>query len=429
MVQLQVISKAINEGSLDFIVKNGFTKEYFFEFPDEFDFIVSHARQYGNVPDVATFLAKFPEFEVVEVRESDSYLSDKLREEMAFHRSVPIIEKAYKMLEGNAFDAIKYLQTQIPNLLRDTEKGAVDLVKESYIREQSLELRMNTEDNGYVGTGFKELDEAINGWKLNGDLAAIIARPGVGKTWVLLSFLTAAWREGYTVGLYSGEMPAEEIGNRFDTLVTHVSNSQLEKATIIKGLGEYKAHLAKLRDGDYAPFYVVTQEAFGRRPTVSDLENFAKAHNLDILGIDQYTLMGDERATRDSDTKDKLEHISSDLRLMALRNHIAILAVNQSNRNGARPTKDKPCPGLEDIYGSDAIGQNSTKVISIGQLSKNSIALQVAKNRGGPEGDVLTYLWDIDHGTFTYQPDAMNPRDAQAVEEQRAMFEGGKNVF
>lgn len=430
MVQLQILCRTIADGDMSFIVRHGLTKEHFFEFPDEYDFIEGHAKKYGKAPDLATFLAEFPDFEYVDVKESDSYLSDKVREEAAFHRSVPIIEKAYSMLEGNAFDAINYLQSKIPELLKDSSSGAIDLVADSSVREDSLELRMKSDDKGIVPTGFAELDRYLKGgWRLNGDLIAVIARPGVGKTWTLLSFLTAAWREGYTVGMYSGEMPAEEIGHRFDTLLTHVSNSDLDGATLIKGIPEYKAHLKKLREGDFAPFYVITQEELGGRPTVTQLENFCKAHSIDVLGVDQYTLMRDERSTKASETKDHLEHISSDFRTMALRNRMLIIAANQSNRNGARPTKEKPCPGLEDIYGSDAIGQNSSKVISLGQLSKNSITLQVAKNRSGSEGSTFTYLWDVDHGTYTYQPDAENPDDQEAIEAQRRSYKGDGDVF
>lgn len=430
MVQLQIISRILSDGDMSFVLRHGLTSEYFFEFPDEYAFIEEHAKKYGKAPDLATFLERFPDFERVDVRESDSYLSDKVREEMAFHRSVPIIEKAYKMLEGNAFDAINYLQSKIPELLRDSAGGGVDLVSESAARGDSLKLRMSTEDRGTVPTGFAELDSYLKGgWRLNGDLVAVIARPGVGKTWTMLSFLTAAWREGYSVGMYSGEMPAEDIGYRFDTLLTHISDSDLEGATLIKGLDSYEAHLSKLRDGDYAPFYVITPEDLGGRPTVTQLENFCKAHSIDVLGVDQYTLMRDERSTKSSETKDHLEHISSDFRTMALRNRMLIIAADQANRNGAKPTKDKPCPGLEDIYGADAIGQNSSKVISLGQLSQNSIVMQVVKNRSGNEGRAFTYLWDVDHGTYTYQPDVGNPEDADAIEAKRREYRGEGDVF
>lgn len=430
MVQLQILCRTLSDGDMSFVIRNGFTKDYFFEFPDEFAFIEDHAKKYGNAPDLPTFLAKFPDFEYVDVRESDSYLSEKMREEMAFHRAVPLIEKAYSMLEGNAFDAVNFLQSRLPELLKDTSSGAIDLVADSAVRENSLDVRMKSEDKGSVTTGFKELDSYLKGgWRLNGDLVAVIARPGVGKTWMLLAFLTAAWREGYTVGMYSGEMPAEEIGYRYDSLLTHVSNSDLEGATMLKGVDEYKGHLKRLREGDYAPFYVITQDELGGRPTVSQLENFCKAHSIDVLGVDQYTLMRDERSTKTSETKDQLEHISSDLRTMALRNRMLIIAANQSNRNGAKPTKDKPCPTLEDIYGSDSIGQNSSRVVSLGQMSSNSIAMQVIKNRHGNEGKTFVYLWDVDHGTFTYQPDVGNPDDREAVEAQRREYQGEGDVF
>jgi len=433
VVQLQIINKVLAEQSLSFMVRNNLSAEHLFEYASEYAFIREHQAKYGNVPDLATFVAQFPEFEVVEVTESEEYLADKAREEYAFHQAVPLVKKAYEMLEGNAFEAINYLNANLGSLLAQGQRGAIDLVAQSAIREQAYDERKALEGHGFITTGLKELDDLVNGWDTFGESVTIFARPGVGKTWVLLKFLAEAWREGYRVGMYSGEMPANEIGSRFDTLVAHFSNSQIYRGALIREEAEYKAHLKKLREGGYAPFYVITPEDLGRQPSVSDLEAFAKTHGIEVLGIDQYSKMGDERALRGSDGRERLEHISADLRAMALRNHLVVLGVSQSNRSGVKMVGKKgEMPELENIYGADAIGQDSTKVISLAQVGDMAITMQVIKNRGGGgEGVSLTYLWDKDHGTFTYQPSADNPMDVGQVERQSAEYgdQGGEGVF
>ena len=81
MVELQILSKILATGNYSILEDNYITSEYFdgTEFENEFQFVREHYEQYGNVPDKATFLAKFPDIEFVEVTESDKYLIDTLR--------------------------------------------------------------------------------------------------------------------------------------------------------------------------------------------------------------------------------------------------------------------------------------------------------------------------------------------------------------
>lgn len=415
------------------MVRHNLSAEHLFEYDAEYKFILDHLERYGNVPDLATFVERFPDFEVITVTESEEYLAGKAKEELAFHQAVPLVKKAYEMLEGNAFEAINYLNSRLGPLLAQGQDGAIDLVAQSEVREQAYNERKAMEGHGFVTTGLKELDGLLMGWDTLGESVTLFARPGVGKTWVLLKFLAEAWREGYRVGLYSGEMPANEIGSRFDTLIAHFSNTQIYTGGLVRDEAKYKAHLKKLREGGYAPFYVITPEDLGRQPTVADLEAFAKAHGIEVLGVDQYSKMRDDRATRATDGRERLEHISADLRAMALRNHLVVIGVSQSNRNGSKMVGRKgETPELEDIYGADAIGQDSTKVLSLAQVSDMAIVIRIIKNRGGGgEGVGLTYLWDKDHGTFTYQPSADNPTDTEGVERQSADYgdQGGEGVF
>ena len=47
------------------------------------------------------------------------------------------------------------------------------------------------------------------------------------NSWILLKFLTEAWKQGKRVGLYSGEMNHIKLGYRFDALFEHISNKAL----------------------------------------------------------------------------------------------------------------------------------------------------------------------------------------------------------
>ena len=79
---------------------------------------------------------------------------------------------------------------------------------------------------------------------------------------------------------------------------------------------------------------------------------------------------------------------------------IPILADAQANRNTTK-TEEPENPELADIGESDAIGQNSSRVISLVQ-TKLGLSLLVTKNRYGENNKKLIYSWDIDLGTFRF---------------------------
>ena len=94
---------------------------------------------------------------------------------------------------------------------------------------------------------------------------------------------------------------------------------------------------------------------------------------------------------------------------------IPILADAQANRNKS-DMENPENPELSDLAESDAIGQNSSRVISLVQ-SKAGLRLKITKNRYGENNVVVHYIWDIDMGTFRYTDVTEN------TQEQRTTYE------
>ena len=60
------------------ILLNNITKDFFSDYQLEYEFVKEHIDKYGNVPDMESFLSKFPDFDVLQVTESPNYLIDEL---------------------------------------------------------------------------------------------------------------------------------------------------------------------------------------------------------------------------------------------------------------------------------------------------------------------------------------------------------------
>ena len=413
MVSLQILNKIISTKDISIITDNNLTIDYFLEYEDEYSFIKEHFDNYKNVPDTETFINKFPDFELLEVNESDRYLVDAIREEYLYSKSVPVIKKAAELLKSDSNEASRYLQSELVNLTPNYTTPYVDIIH-SNSRVEMFEDKSNNKDKWFIPTGFEELDDIIYGWQCGEEFVVIFARTGIGKSWVLVKTVQHAWEIGKNVGYVSPEMSADKIGYRFDTLNNHFSNMALVRGDKSKvSIDEYKQYNEKLAEHNNC-ILVSTPMDFNKQVTVGKLRTFVQANNLDMLAIDGITYMTDERYKRGDNKTTSLTNISEDLMALSCELKIPILVVVQSNRGGT----EKDTPDLEDIRDSDGIAHNATKVISLNQ-KEEALVMKIKKNRDGKIGDKLTYLWDIDLGEFTWMPGDCDSATIERKEQKR----------
>lgn len=400
MVELQVISKIVNNTDPALLENYGLDAEFFPLYGEQYEFIKQHYQQYGKIPDKLTFLDRFREFELIDVQETDRYLVDTLSEERLYHKSVEMVNSVAKLLQTDSNMAVEFIRANLPSLEAGTTKSAaVNIISQFDSRYNAVQEKVTAEKPFAITTGFPELDKVVNGWSLGEELVVIFARTGQGKSWVLAKTLTHAWELGYRVGFISPEMSAEKIGYRFDTLHNHFSNQALSWGKNVS-LEEYKQYGEQLKQKDN-PFFVATINDFQKKLTVTKLRQFCKDNKLDIIGIDGITYLTDERYRRGDNKTTTLTNLSEDLMALSLELQIPILVVVQSNRGGVKTGEEDGTPELENIRDSDGIAQNATKVISLRQ-KETTIEFGVKKNRDGKTGETIVYSWDIDTGDFSF---------------------------
>lgn len=429
MVVLQLLNKILKNSDMSVVTNNNLDADMFIEYHDEFNFINDFYMQYGKVPDKETFLNKFPEFNLVEVNESDSYLVDKLNEEYLYYKTVPIVQEVAEKLKTNSEDAVNYLVQQLPNLTLLKKSEGIDIIQQAGIRLNEFKQKLEGKDNKYITTGFKELDTIFKGFSRGEELVVLFARIGQGKSWVLNKMLAHAWELGFNVGLVSPEMSATKIGYRFDTLVNHFSNKNLNWGQEQLHYDEYIQQLKEKKNK-----YIVTiPQDFNRKITVSKVRTFVQKNKLDILGIDGITYLTDERYKNGDSRTTMLTNISEDLMSLSIELQIPIIVVVQSNRGGVNKDTDDT-PDLENIRDSDGIGANATKVLAIKQkANENILQLSVKKHRDGKTGQTLLYQFDFDTGNFSYVPsndDGLEPKQRKEKMKQiRKEFNDVSDVF
>ena len=216
----QAINKIIQSNNFDMVRKNGLDQTYFHGYEKQFNFINEHYNRYGKVPDLATFLEKFPEWVVIEVNETDDYLLDRLYEDNCYHKIAPFAVQLGSKVQEDSRAAFEYIRQEFDNLRPHTVCHGTDIMEHANERYEEYLKKMENPEKMSISTGFKELDDIFGGWDYGDELVTIVARTNVGKSWLLLKFLAEAWKQGKRVGLYSGEMNHIKLGDLMLYLIT-----------------------------------------------------------------------------------------------------------------------------------------------------------------------------------------------------------------
>lgn len=424
MIQLQMLNYVLDKKDVSILLTNNIDGEFFSDYPNEYNFIMAHYNKYKNVPDKTTFLAQFPNFDIIEVKENANYLVDAIFEDNNKRRLAKTFNKIRDCInDGKVEDAMRIYTTESTNLAKARTIHAVDIIRDKTRYDKYVEKSKDFAKY-YTKTGFKELDDVIGGWDRHEELVTIMARPNVGKSWILLKVAIASAEQGLTVGLYSGEMSELKVGYRADTLISHISNGAITHGTVAVQ-NDYKLSLDSLPDKIRGKILVITPDSIGGKLAgVNDLKNFIEQYKLDILCIDQHSLLEDDNKARNP--VEKASNISKDLKRLQVTENIPIIAVSQMNR-GPKDSDDENDQDidkeLERIAQTDRIGQDSTIVIGLKQKD-GVLTMLLSKSRDSEKGLRLKYIVDFDKGIFTYMPterDALNGSQCEALRSEYEM--------
>lgn len=412
MIQLQYLNAILNSGDASLITVNNLTKDFFSDYQTEFIFIKSHLDQYGKIPDQATFLSKFPDFDTLQVNETQKYLLDALYEDRNKRELAKVFNKVREALNaGDTEKALKIYTGAVDNISQAIHLDSVNIF-EDLSRYDAYVERSTDFSKYYVTTGFKELDDIIGGWDRKEELATIAARTNQGKSWLLLKCAIAAAEQGLNVGIYSGEMSENKVGYRVDTLISHISNGKMIHGDASIQV-DYKRYLESLKGKMKGTIRVLTPAMINGAAGVTALRAFIEKDKLDMLCVDQHSLLEDDKGAKNP--TERAANISRDLKNLQVMKKIPIIAVSQQNRE-----KNENGPDTTNIAQSDRIGQDSTVILFFEQKD-GILTIYLTKSRDSVNGKTLKYAVDLDKGIFNYIPtenDAKGGVDCQALKNE-----------
>lgn len=422
MIQLQVINYILSSGDASFIAANNLKKEYFSEYPNEFAFIKNHINTYGNVPDTTSFLAVFPDFEVLGITESPAFLLDELMKDYKTRKMAETFNTVKNLLmSGKIDEAAAVYKRGADALSNDIALTCTDLFQD-YSRYDEYLSRAENVKKYYVTTGFKELDKVMFGIDREEELGVIMARTNMGKSYITLKMAVASAAQGLNVGLYSGEMTAGKVGYRMDSMISTINCGSLMHGNI-NVQNEYKKYIDNLREKfPDASLKVLTPADVSGTIGVDVMKAFIEKYNLDILYIDQLSLLDDDRHGRTRE--ERQSNIIVDLKRLQTQKKIPIICVAQQNRT---KNEDNTIDTTQ-IAGSDDIGKYATFVLAISRDKKDNaiMTIEVTKCRDGKAGSKIKYLTDLSTGLFEYIPEE---EEDTSESEETTDYDGGGDTF
>lgn len=319
------------------------------------------------------------------------------------------------------------------------------------MRAALVELEMKKDQKeGLTGvpTGFTALDRVTSGFQKT-ELIIIAARPGMGKTALILSACrNAAVDHGQAVAFFSLEMSSVQLVNRLISAEAELESDKLRKGNLAPH--EWAQLHAKIGKLTNAPIFI------DDTPALSILELRAKArrlkaqHDVQMIVIDYLQLMsGDSGGKGNGNREQEIANISRSLKQLAKELNVPVIALSQLSRAVETRGGDKK-PQLSDLRESGSIEQDADMVMFIYRPeyygitqddAGNSVTgmgeLIIAKNRAGSLDTVqlrfigkYTKYCDLDATDYSgsgYGSDSL--QSFTQVEDTAQTFESGAKIM
>lgn len=425
MVELQVLNYVFQKNSMQFVILNGVTEEHFTTYKEQFKFLKDFYAEYNQLPSKETFQTKFSDdFEWLTVTDPEEYLLEKLEEAKLYRNLIDDYKVFTNLIKNQESDkAVEKMAEISQKYMKQKQSKCVDLIGDVQQRFDTYIERVENPEEYGVTTGLKELDDILGGWDMKNETAIIAGRPGFGKSWWLIYFALAAAKQGLRVGFYSGEMETDLVGYRLDTFLGNIANGSLTHGNrnVLQQYKDYTDYLTQLVPGN---IFCITPDMIGGSATVSKLRAFVEKYDLQMLCVDQFSLLEDERRGRTP--REQMSNLSKDLRTLQRLKKIPILAASQLNRE-----ESEDGPSTKNISESDRIGQDATTVLFI-ERKESNVTLTVGKARNARTGDKLTYAWNINMGILHYIPtekDALQGEGSAEIIQQYSDMDKSSSVF
>ena len=269
------------------------------------------------------------------------------------------------------------------------------------------EIKSHSKGITGLPSGFKQFDKLSSGLQ-SGDLIILAARPSMGKTSLAINMAVNGALEGFSVAIFSLEMPAEQLILRVLSTESGIPHQKIRNATISSEewveLTNVAARLADLK------LFIDDSAGLSAMDLRTKARKIKAEHNVDLIIIDYLQLLHSTK--RHENRHQEVSEISRSLKALAKELNIPIVALSQLSR--AVENRIDKRPMLSDLRESGALEQDADLIMFLYRdiiynpetENPNLTELIVGKQRNGPTGVVFLNfdreLTKFEDGDFDY---------------------------
>jgi replicative DNA helicase len=284
---------------------------------------------------------------------------------------------------------------------------------------------LKSKEGGLTGipSGFTKLDRITSGFQRS-DLIIIAARPGMGKTALVLSLARNAsllTDPPRAIGIFSLEMSSRQLVTRMISSEAEITGEKLKRGTLADHeWQQLNSKIARLND---APIFIDDTPALSVFELRSKCRRLKEQHNVDLIIIDYLQLMrGDDANNKNGNREQEVSYISRSLKALAKELDVPVIALAQLSR-ASEKRGVATIPMLSDLRESGSIEQDADMVMFIyrpeyygitqfedGSSTHGIAELHIAKNRNGALDKVkLRFMHDYTKFTDLTEFDVPDP--------------------
>jgi replicative DNA helicase len=258
--------------------------------------------------------------------------------------------------------------------------------------------KAQSSDGGITGvpSGIRDIDERMGGFQ-NSDFGIIAARPGAGKTSLLLSMAThMAFNMDKSIAIFSLEMSDEQLGERIISIKSEISGDEIRRGIVSdKRVPDF---LRALEDYETCKIYIDPTPAITLTQMRTQARKLKAEKDIDMIFVDYLQLMSGD--TKNGNREQEISRISRGLKQLAKEINVPIISLAQLSR-AVETRGGTKRPQLSDLRDSGSIEQDADWVSFLyrpeyyniledeeGRSLKGVAEFILAKNRHGPTGSV-----------------------------------------
>lgn len=307
---------------------------------------------------------------------------------MAIDYSLDVADTAirFKNVDDVVSKFLRYSDSIATGLSSDANIITIDTLA----TEQFTKFSQRVEQPGFIGikTGLHDYDQLMGGIAPT-HLMYVAARPGHGKTSIILTILMNMAKQGIPVIFFSYEMSPEQIFNRLLSIESGVSYQEITTGYLAGN------NLARVERSFGAvaslPFYMTYSTSMNVDEIINLTTKMVRTQDVQVAGLDYIQLLVGGRENANSE----LTYISRMLKLSCLKDNISWIVASQLNRKVEM--RDNKRPFLSDLRDSGSLEQDGDQVVMLYRdylynptADNEDIAeILVRKNRHGPIGDLM----------------------------------------